>query len=106
MTSANIWDCIYCFRTAEEFSATSYLLPLQLSQSVSYQFMWHWHFVKIYAVTLLGHSVGEPLDVPRMPEPTKEVVDGIHKKYMDALVKLFKDYNPKYGAPDLKVEIH
>ena len=57
-------------------------------------------------ITFGGDPVGAPLDVPRMSEPTEELIAEIHEKYMEALKKLYEDYNGKYGASNLELEIH
>ena len=34
-----------------------------------------------------------------------ELIDEYHKKYVDSLIALFDEHNPKYGHPDSKLTI-
>ena len=49
--------------------------------------------------------VGEPIDVPKLsPEQiTPEIVDEYHKKYMNALVRLFDTHKAKHGNADASI---
>ena len=41
--------------------------------------------------------VGEPLDLPRIPHPTKENVEFWHKQYTQCLVDTFDKHKGKYA---------
>ncbi|XP_069748257.1 diacylglycerol O-acyltransferase 2 [Narcine bancroftii] len=41
--------------------------------------------------------VGEPISVPRIKNPSPEMVDHYHRIYMQSLVKLFNKYKSKFG---------
>ena len=45
-------------------------------------------------------SVGKPIDVEKVPEPTSEQVDELHERYMAALTELFEVHKLKYGAEE------
>ena len=47
--------------------------------------------------------VGTPISVEKKPNPTQEDIDEMHKQYMDALLNLYRAYNPLYG--DSSVEL-
>uniref|UniRef100_A0A1I7Z8M9 Acyltransferase n=1 Tax=Steinernema glaseri TaxID=37863 RepID=A0A1I7Z8M9_9BILA len=50
--------------------------------------------------------VGAPIPVEKVEEPTKEQVDELHKKYCDALIKLFDEHKTKHGiSADTKLNI-
>jgi len=49
--------------------------------------------------------VGSPIPVPKIENPTNEEVQEYHAKYMSALQKLYNEYNPKYGNPDIELAI-
>lgn len=49
--------------------------------------------------------VGPALDLPHKPEPTKEDVDEWHRKYMEALTKLYNDSRVEAGWPTSELEI-
>jgi 2-acylglycerol O-acyltransferase 2 len=50
--------------------------------------------------------VGDPLELPKIDNPTKEDVEKWHAKYCDALRKLFDDKKKEAGLPDhAKLEI-
>lgn len=40
--------------------------------------------------------VGAPIDVPKCPEPSNELVDEYHQKFMDGLLDLFETNKVKY----------
>ncbi|KAI6227752.1 Acyltransferase [Aphelenchoides fujianensis] len=44
--------------------------------------------------------VGSPIHVPKTPEPTQEQVDGLHAKYVAALVDLFETHKHRYDIPE------
>uniref|UniRef100_A0A670KLI6 Acyltransferase n=1 Tax=Podarcis muralis TaxID=64176 RepID=A0A670KLI6_PODMU len=44
--------------------------------------------------------IGEPLVVPRMENPTCEMVDRYHAMYIDSLRKLFDDHKATYGLSE------
>jgi len=48
--------------------------------------------------TPINTVVGKPIDVPKEPRPSSELVDEYHQKYMDALATLFNDHKTKYGV--------
>jgi len=49
--------------------------------------------------------VGKPMDVPLIPEPSREQIAEYHRKYIQCLRELFDENNAKYGQKDLKLEI-
>ena len=49
--------------------------------------------------------VGSPIPVPKIENPTNEEVQEYHAKYIVALQKLYDEFNPEYGNPDLKLVI-
>ncbi len=49
--------------------------------------------------------IGEPIEVERVPEPTSEQIVALHAKYIDALKKLYDEYNPKYGDARVKLAV-
>uniref|UniRef100_A0A7E4UT99 diacylglycerol O-acyltransferase n=1 Tax=Panagrellus redivivus TaxID=6233 RepID=A0A7E4UT99_PANRE len=48
--------------------------------------------------------VGEPLTIPHDPNPSKELIERTHAKYVGALIKLFDDNKARYGI-DESVEL-
>ncbi|XP_063243582.1 diacylglycerol O-acyltransferase 2-like [Bacillus rossius redtenbacheri] len=40
--------------------------------------------------------VGKPMEVPKIPEPTREEVDEVHKKFTDHLIAFFEEEKHKY----------
>ena len=44
--------------------------------------------------------VGKPIDVDKVPEPTKEQVDELHERYMAALTELFEAHKMECGAEE------
>lgn len=40
--------------------------------------------------------IGRPIDVPKTPEPSDEMVDEYHQKFMDGLIDLFETNKVKY----------
>lgn len=51
-------------------------------------------------------TVGEPINVQLVKNPTKEDIDGLHQKFMDSITELFNAEKHKYiSNPDAKLEI-
>ncbi|PIC31017.1 hypothetical protein B9Z55_022070 [Caenorhabditis nigoni] len=42
--------------------------------------------------------VGKPIEVTKTETPEKEVVDRIHKKYMEELANLFDEHKERFGV--------
>lgn len=51
-------------------------------------------------------AVGKPIDVPKDPNPSRELVAEFHKKYENALVELFNEYKSKYHSLGNEAVIH
>ena len=49
--------------------------------------------------------VGAPLHVERIEEPTSEQILATHAKYVEALKKLYEEYNPVYGDPKIRLVV-
>ncbi|NWR39243.1 DGAT2 acyltransferase, partial [Tachuris rubrigastra] len=49
--------------------------------------------------------VGEPVPVPKVQNPSRELVDRYHEMYIQALLKLFNDNKTKYGLSETD-ELH
>lgn len=51
--------------------------------------------------------VGAPVEVKKNPTPTAEEIDEVHKRFMQALEKLFEDHKHKYlkNAKNIILEI-
>ncbi|NWT00939.1 DGAT2 acyltransferase, partial [Mionectes macconnelli] len=49
--------------------------------------------------------VGEPVPVPKVQNPSRELVDTYHEMYIQALLKLFNDNKTKYGLAETD-ELH
>ena len=47
--------------------------------------------------------VGTPIPCEKNQNPTQEEIDEMHKKYTDALVNLYEEYNPLYGDPNVEL---
>ncbi|KAM7159793.1 diacylglycerol O-acyltransferase 2-like isoform 2-T2 [Macrochelys suwanniensis] len=45
--------------------------------------------------------IGEPVTVPRIKEPSHEMVDLYHAMYIRSLLKLFNDHKAKYGLSEV-----
>ncbi len=64
-----------------------------------------------YSVGMMPHRkpinvvVGSPVKVDKVENPTPEEVDRTHARYVEALVKLYDEYNPIYGDPTIKLTI-
>ena len=41
----------------------------------------------------------------RVPDPTSEEVDRVHKEYLAALKALYEEYNPRYGNKNIRLVI-
>jgi len=48
---------------------------------------------------------GDPIDLPKIDEPTHDDIFHWHSVYVEGLKKLFEDNTDKYGYPDSKLEI-
>lgn len=41
-------------------------------------------------------SVGEPIEVPKVENPSQELINEYHEKFFSALLDLFEKYREKY----------
>lgn len=48
-------------------------------------------------------SVGEPITVPKMEQPSQKDVDLYHGMYLTSLEKLFDKYKTKFGLPESEI---
>lgn len=46
----------------------------------------------------LKFSVGKPIQVEKVENPTTQQVDELHQKYIDELIKLFDEHKENYGV--------
>ena len=44
--------------------------------------------------------MGAPIPVDKIESPTKEDVDALHKRYIEALTDLFETHKENYGIPE------
>ncbi|XP_061105448.1 diacylglycerol O-acyltransferase 2-like [Conger conger] len=49
--------------------------------------------------------VGEPITVPKIEEPSQEVVDQYHAMYISSLVKLFDEYKVRFAQKHSVLEV-
>jgi Diacylglycerol acyltransferase. len=40
--------------------------------------------------------VGAPIEVPKVEQPSNDLIAEYHKKYVDSLTQLFEDHKEKY----------
>ena len=46
---------------------------------------------------------GAPLKVDKVENPTREQIGELHQKYVEAVQKLYDEYNPIYGDPNVNL---
>eukprot|EP01004_Peranema_trichophorum_P006664 NODE_547_length_2609_cov_42.572405_g470_i0.p1 GENE.NODE_547_length_2609_cov_42.572405_g470_i0~~NODE_547_length_2609_cov_42.572405_g470_i0.p1 ORF type:complete len:832 (+),score=161.02 NODE_547_length_2609_cov_42.572405_g470_i0:208-2496(+) len=63
---------------------------------------WYMPLPNRVPVTLV---VGDPIPVPHIPNPTKEDVDQLHKKYFDTVRELFESHKASCGFADAELII-
>lgn len=62
-----------------------------------------------YSFGLLPHRVairtvvGPAVDVPHVPQPSKETIREYHQKYMDAVIKLFEEWKDSYTKMHMQI---
>jgi len=49
--------------------------------------------------------VGKPMPVEKVEEPSSEQIENLHAKYVEELQKLYNEYNPVYGDPNVILKI-
>uniref|UniRef100_A0A0K2V3N8 Acyltransferase n=1 Tax=Lepeophtheirus salmonis TaxID=72036 RepID=A0A0K2V3N8_LEPSM len=49
--------------------------------------------------------VGSPMDIPRDEDPSRELIEETHSKFVDSVQKLYNEYNPKYGDPKMSLVV-
>ena len=49
--------------------------------------------------------VGNPIEVKRIENPTREDIENMHATYVKELQKLYEKYNPIYGDKSVKLVI-
>ena len=57
------------------------------------------HFT-VFSLCIYLISVGKPIDVEKVAEPSQEDIDTLHDKYVKALVDLFEENKTKYGLDE------
>ncbi|ESL11749.1 hypothetical protein TRSC58_00493 [Trypanosoma rangeli SC58] len=89
-------------RVGEKFrKVTTFVLPLFLGRGwFNYSFGILPHRRPITVV------VGEPLPVPKIPQPTSEDLQDWHDKYVTALKRLFDEYRAVYDVESSGLRIH
>lgn len=51
-------------------------------------------------------SVGAPIDVPLVKNPTKEQILSLHETYVKAVIELYNKYKHKYSEyPECEIQI-
>ena len=50
--------------------------------------------------------VGTPIAVTRVESPTRDQVNLVHAEYIEALQKLYQEFNPVYGDPKVNLVIN
>lgn len=45
-------------------------------------------------------TVGEPIDVQQMKDPSQEIIDKYHKIYIQQLIALFETHKKRYGIEE------
>ena len=58
--------------------------------------------VKHHVYCLLSPTVGEPIHVTKVDNPTPEQVDQLHTRYITALSDLFEKHKHLRGIPEHK----
>jgi len=48
---------------------------------------------------------GAPIRVPKIPNPSNEAVDTLHKRYLDSLTEIYEKHKGQFGFKDKKLEI-
>ena len=45
------------------------------------------------------------MTVEKVEEPSSEQIENLHAKYVEELQKLYNEYNPVYGDPNVTLKI-
>lgn len=53
-------------------------------------------YLVIIIFFLMIFSVGEPIEVPKVENPSQELINEYHEKFFSALLDLFEKYREKY----------
>lgn len=57
----------------------------------------------LFQTVSLSVSVGEPITVPKIEDPTAEMVDLYHEMYIKSLLSLFEKYKARFGLKESDV---
>ncbi|KAF5307029.1 hypothetical protein FQR65_LT07172 [Abscondita terminalis] len=77
---------------------------INLKLSYGQGFFHNWYGIVPF-INPVNTIVGEPIDVKRNDNPTREEVEELHKKFTNALIKLFDDHKHLYEEDDIKLVI-
>ena len=55
--------------------------------------------------TPINTVVGSPIETKQNDHPNQEQIDKLHQIYLDALTRLYEQYNPIYGNSEVKLNI-
>lgn len=61
--------------------------------------------IRIMINRWLLFSVGKPIDIPKIAQPSKDVVDKYHQIFVDELIKLFEEHKTKYSKHPDEMEL-
>mmetsp|Transcript_6448 Transcript_6448/g.15662 ORF Transcript_6448/g.15662 Transcript_6448/m.15662 type:complete len:384 (+) Transcript_6448:88-1239(+) len=101
---------VYTFGESETFYAFQGLTWLRLLlakyniPTVLFAGCWWCPMMPFPSAELITY-VGEPVQLPHIPEPDAADVDRWHDEYVKALVRLFEENKAAAGKPDAKLEV-
>ena len=55
--------------------------------------------------TPINTVVGRPIEFEQCDNPSQEQIDTLHARYLDALTRLYEEYNPLYGDKQVRLNI-
>nr|ACO11005.1 2-acylglycerol O-acyltransferase 1 [Caligus rogercresseyi] len=47
--------------------------------------------------------VGKPLDIPKVDNPSRELIEATHLRFIQSIQDLYNEYNPLYGDPKMNL---
>lgn len=63
------------------------------------------YYIFIWITKKLLFTVGKPIDVPKIPKPTKEDIEKYHKIFVEELTSLFEEHKTKYSKHPDEMEL-
>jgi len=102
---------VYCFGVNDLYHQISSFKGIRRwlvrKTRVAFTFGWGRQYYNLMPLQRPIYIVfGKPIRVNKIPNPSQEEVDELHKRFVDSIVDIFENYKTQFGFKDRKLEIY